>query len=65
MPLGTLTPSKAEIPMGLLPKKKNKNREDHSSTLGFTNDVTLVSYAPEENRSIIIIYFNCKWFFTL
>jgi hypothetical protein len=50
IPLGMLTPSKMEIPMGFLP---NKNKEDHSSTLGFVDDVTLVSYVPEENRSVI------------
>lgn len=35
--------------MGFMP---NKNKEDDTSVLGFT-DVTLVSYTPEENESVI------------
>jgi hypothetical protein len=39
-----------EIPMGFLP---NKYKDDHSSKLGFTDDVTSVPYAPEGNKGVI------------
>jgi hypothetical protein len=35
--------------MGFMP---NKNKEVNSSILGFADDVTLVSYALEENKSV-------------
>lgn len=50
--LGTVNKNKREIPKEFLP---NRNREVASSIYGFTEDMTLVSYVPKKNRSVILV----------
>lgn len=50
--LGTLRKNKKEIPLEFLP---NRKRLVESSIYGFTKDITLLSYVPKKNRSVILI----------
>lgn len=50
--LCTLKKNKAEIPPCFLP---NKNREEGSSLYGLTMELTLLSYVPKNNKSVLLI----------
>lgn len=50
--VGTVKKNKAEIPLAFLP---NKRRTVESSEFGFTNDMTLVSYVPKKNKSVVLV----------
>lgn len=50
MLVGTLRKKKTEIPPEFLP---SKNREIFSSIYGFNNYLTLVSYVPKKNKSVL------------
>lgn len=50
--VGTLKKNKNEVPAQFLP---NKNREEKSSLYGFTEELTLLSYVPKQNKSVIMI----------
>ena len=50
--VGTLRKNKPEIPLNFLP---NKNRNIFSSFFGFSQFLTLVSYVPKKNKSVILI----------
>ncbi|XP_022906604.2 piggyBac transposable element-derived protein 4-like [Onthophagus taurus] len=50
--IATMKKNKPEIPPQFLP---NENREVGSSIFGFQHDVTLISYAPKKNKSVILI----------
>lgn len=50
--IGTLRKNKKEIPKDFLP---SKSREVLSSTFGFYEDITLVSYVPKKNASVLLI----------
>ena len=48
--VGTLRKNKKEIPVNFLP---NKSREVNSYIFGFNENLTLVSYVPKINKSVI------------
>ena len=50
--VGILRKNKPEIPALLL---SGKQRNVHSSTFGFTNDLTLVSYVLARNKTVILL----------
>lgn len=50
--VGTLKKNKRELPIDFLP---NKTRPERSSTFGFQKDLTVVSYVPKKNRSVILL----------
>lgn len=50
--VGTIKINKREIPKDFLP---HKEREVGSSKFGFTKNVTIVSYVPKKNKSVILI----------
>lgn len=50
--VGTLRKTKREIPLNFLP---NKQRLQHSSLFGFQRDMTLVSYCPKKNKTVIVL----------
>lgn len=50
--VGTVRKNQAEIPPQF---QANKNREEKSSLYGFSNDITLLSYAPKPSKSVILI----------
>lgn len=50
--VGTLRKNKREIPIEFLP---NRNREIGSSLYGFSDDITLLSYVPKQNKSVLLI----------
>ena len=49
--VGTLRKNKPEIPALFL---SGKQRNVHSSIFGVTNDLTLVSYVPARNKTVIL-----------
>lgn len=49
--VGTMKKDKGELP----PELSQKLREPYSSTFGFEEIVTIVSYSPKENRSVVLI----------
>ena len=53
--VGTLRRNKKEIPTCLLPDKK---KQVDSCMFGFNNFLTLVSYVPKKNKSVIFLIFN-------
>jgi hypothetical protein len=44
--------NKREIPQEFKPARQ---RDENSSIFGFTNDLTLVSYAPNKNKSVVLL----------
>lgn len=50
--VGTIRKNKREIPVPFLP---NKKRQEKTSLFGFSNDMTLVSYCPKKNKSVILL----------
>lgn len=50
--LGTLRKNKREIPPEFLP---NKKREVGSSLFGFQQEITITSYVPKKNKSVVLI----------
>ena len=50
--VGTLRKNTPEIPALFL---SGKQRNVHSSIFGFTNDLTLVSYVPARNKTVILL----------
>jgi len=50
--VGTLKKNKKEIPFEFLP---NKNKEVNSSMFGFQKQVTLVSFTPKKNKSVVLL----------
>lgn len=50
--VGTIKKNKRELPPEFLP---NKSRQVKSSVFGYQNDVTIVSYVPKKNRSVVLI----------
>lgn len=50
--IGTMKKNKREIPPEFLPQK---NRAVGSSLFGFQKNVTLVSYVPKKNKSVVLI----------
>lgn len=50
--VGTLKKNKPEIPSEFLPKK---SKEVYSSMFGFQEDITLVSYVPKRNKSVLLL----------
>jgi len=50
--VGTLRKNTPEIPTLFL---SGKQRNVHSSIFGFTNDLTLVSYVPARNKTVILL----------
>ncbi|KAG5887799.1 hypothetical protein JTB14_019390 [Gonioctena quinquepunctata] len=50
--VGTMKKNKREILAAFLPSKA---REVGSSIFGFTSDLTLVSYVPKQNKSVILL----------
>ena len=49
---GTMKQNKKEIPMKFIPARR---RLKYSSLFGFTKDLTLVSYVPKKNRSVVLL----------
>ncbi|KAJ4430815.1 hypothetical protein ANN_19406 [Periplaneta americana] len=50
--VGTMKQNKTEIPQIM---KANKSRQVHSSEFGFNGEMTLVSYVPKRNKSVILL----------
>lgn len=50
--VGTLRKNKAEVPREFLP---SRGKQEKSSLYGFTNELTLVSYVPKKNKTVILI----------
>jgi len=50
--VGTLKKNKREIPVEFLP---NKKKEVSSSMFGFQKQVTLVSFTPKKNKSVLLL----------
>lgn len=50
--VGTLRQNKKEIPQEM---KASKSREVFSSSFGFKDDLTIVSYVPKKNKSVILL----------
>lgn len=50
--VGTLKKNKPEVPKEFLP---NKARAVNSCIYGFTNDMTLLSYVPKQNKAVLMI----------
>ena len=44
--------NKREIPQEFKPARQ---RDENSSIFGFTKDLTLVSYVPKENKSVVLL----------
>lgn len=50
--VGTVRQNKRFIPKEFLP---NRNRKEHSTEFGFTNNHTLLSYVPNRNKSVVLL----------
>jgi hypothetical protein len=50
--VGTLKNNKKEIPVEFLP---NKNEEVNLSMFGFQKQVTLISFTPKKNKSVVLL----------
>ena len=50
--VGTLRKNKTEIPVEFLP---NRRREIGSSLFGFQNQLSLVSFVPQKNKSVVLL----------
>lgn len=50
--VGTLRKNKREIPVEFLP---NKRKEENSSVFGFQENITMVSFCPKKNKSVILV----------
>lgn len=50
--VGTLRKNKREVPTEFLP---NRKREVGSSVYGFNDNITLASYVPKVNKSVLLI----------
>ena len=50
--IGTIRSNKLEIPMSFL---RNKLRKEGSSTFGFKNFLTIVSFVPKKKKSVILV----------
>jgi hypothetical protein len=44
--------NKREIPLEF---KQARQRDENSSIFGFTKDLTLVSYVPKKNKSVVLL----------
>jgi hypothetical protein len=51
--VGTLKQNKREIPQEFTPARQ---RDENSSIFGFTKDLTLVSYVPKMNKSVVLLF---------
>lgn len=50
--LGTIRKNKREVPPTFLP---NKKRQVGTALYGFTNEITLLSYTPKKNKSVLLV----------
>lgn len=50
--VGTMRSNKGEIPKEM---QKSRTREEKSSIFGFSNRLTLISYAPKRNKAVILL----------
>ena len=50
--VGTMKQNKREIPHEFKPARQ---RDENSSIFGFTKDLTLVSYVPKKNKSVVFL----------
>jgi hypothetical protein len=50
--VGTMKENRREIPQEFKPARK---RDENSSIFGFTKDLTLVSYVPKKNKSVVFL----------
>ena len=51
--LGTIRANKRELPPEF---QKSRQREELSSIFGFANNLTIVSYVPQKNRVVNLLY---------
>lgn len=49
--VGTIRKNKAELPPEMIQKKRNA----YSSTFGFQENMTIVSYAPKQDKSVVLL----------
>ena len=50
--VGTMKQNKTEIPQQFKPARQ---RDRNSSIFGFTKDLTIVSYVPKKNKSVVLL----------
>lgn len=50
--IGTIRKNEKEVPASFLP---NKRREVGTTLYGFTSDITLLSYTPKKNKSVLLV----------